>query len=183
MSQPAMEGCRLMGHVKWFDAQKGWGFIQPTDGSDDVFVHQQSILAEGFRSLDDGEEVEYEVETDANRRKRAVNVTGPGGAAVKGSSRNYGGGGGAAPGGGSVGGGYGRGGRSGGRGGPSSYGSYGYGGGYDSSAQRGGGASMNRRGNNRYDDMGRQEDFRYDAGGAGANNSNYGRGAPRRERF
>eukprot|EP01057_Protomagalhaensia_wolfi_P000142 Protomagalhaensia_wolfi_Nauph_80__141@NODE_107_length_3688_cov_279_209372_g81_i0_p3_GENE_NODE_107_length_3688_cov_279_209372_g81_i0NODE_107_length_3688_cov_279_209372_g81_i0_p3_ORF_typecomplete_len191_score42_55CSD/PF00313_22/1_8e25OB_RNB/PF08206_11/0_0045_NODE_107_length_3688_cov_279_209372_g81_i015642136 len=190
MSQPAMEGCRLMGHVKWFDAQKGWGFIQPTDGSDDVFVHQQSILAEGFRSLDDGEEVEYEVETDSNRRKRAVNVTGPGGAAVKGSSRNYGGGGGAAPGGGSVGGGFGRGGRSGGRGGASSYGggygSGGYGGGYgDSSSQRGGAPSMNRRGNNRYDDMSRQqEDFRYDAGGAGANNSNYGRGAPRRsERF
>eukprot|EP01055_Gregarina_sp_Pseudo9_P000194 Gregarina_sp_Pseudo_9__193@NODE_1126_length_1856_cov_54_924051_g1053_i0_p1_GENE_NODE_1126_length_1856_cov_54_924051_g1053_i0NODE_1126_length_1856_cov_54_924051_g1053_i0_p1_ORF_typecomplete_len218_score32_15CSD/PF00313_22/2_7e25OB_RNB/PF08206_11/0_0041_NODE_1126_length_1856_cov_54_924051_g1053_i011581811 len=89
MSQPATEGSRLVGHVKWFDAQKGWGFIQPTDGSDDVFVHQQSILAEGFRSLDDGEEVEYEVETDGSRRKRAVNVTGPGGSAVKGSSRNH----------------------------------------------------------------------------------------------
>lgn len=48
---------RQMGRVKWFDVQRGWGFIQPNDGSDDIFVHQQSICAQGFRSLDDGESV------------------------------------------------------------------------------------------------------------------------------
>ncbi len=45
------EGNRLVGHVKWFDTKKGFGFIIPQDGSQDVFVHQTSIHAEGFRSL------------------------------------------------------------------------------------------------------------------------------------
>lgn len=46
-----------VGVVKWFNVEKGFGFIQPADGGADVFVHQTSIHADGFRSLDVGEEV------------------------------------------------------------------------------------------------------------------------------
>lgn len=67
------------GTVKWFDSTKGFGFIVPDDGSTDVFVHQSAIQAEGFRSLADGEAVEYEVEEDSNGRKKAMQVTGPDG--------------------------------------------------------------------------------------------------------
>jgi protein lin-28 len=72
------------GTVKWFNTQKGFGFIVPDDGSEDVFVHQTAIQAEGFRSLADGEVVEFEVEEENGRRK-AVQVTGPDGANVQGA--------------------------------------------------------------------------------------------------
>jgi len=72
------------GTVKWFNTMKGFGFIQPEDGSSDVFVHQTSIQMEGFRSLADGESVEYLVEMDNSGRKKAVSVTGPDGAEVQG---------------------------------------------------------------------------------------------------
>ena len=49
------------GTVKWFNDQKGFGFITPEDGADDVFVHQSAIQAEGFRSLSEGDRVEFEV--------------------------------------------------------------------------------------------------------------------------
>lgn len=64
---------------------KGFGFIMPSDNSGDVFVHQTEIQAEGFRSLADGEEVEYYEELDDTGRKRAVKVTGPGGSDVQGA--------------------------------------------------------------------------------------------------
>ncbi len=48
------------GKVKWFDAKKGWGFIQQDNG-EDVFVHYSNIEGSGFRSLEDGDEVEFEV--------------------------------------------------------------------------------------------------------------------------
>ncbi|TYJ50057.1 hypothetical protein E1A91_A01G179700v1 [Gossypium mustelinum] len=106
---------RMTGKVKWFDDQKGYGFISPDDGGDDLFVHQSSIRSEGFRSLADGEEVEYVVESSEGRPK-AIEVTGPNGNPVRGSSRSgRGGGGGGGYGGGS--GGYGGGGRRGGYGG------------------------------------------------------------------
>eukprot|EP01007_Sphenomonas_quadrangularis_P001608 NODE_2614_length_571_cov_1250.739464_g1999_i2.p1 GENE.NODE_2614_length_571_cov_1250.739464_g1999_i2~~NODE_2614_length_571_cov_1250.739464_g1999_i2.p1 ORF type:complete len:129 (-),score=20.07 NODE_2614_length_571_cov_1250.739464_g1999_i2:153-539(-) len=73
------------GTTKWFDGKKGYGFITPTDGSPDIFVHQSSIKASGFRSLGDGEEVEFEIEVDASGRSKAKNVTGPGGVDVKGA--------------------------------------------------------------------------------------------------
>jgi cold shock CspA family protein len=73
------------GTVKWFDTMKGFGFIMPDDGSTDVFVHQTAIKTEGFRSLADGEAVEYKVEIDTNGRKKAVQVTGPGGEEVQGA--------------------------------------------------------------------------------------------------
>jgi len=49
------------GKVKWFNDQKGYGFITPESGND-VFVHQKSIQGEGFRSLAEGQEVEFEIE-------------------------------------------------------------------------------------------------------------------------
>jgi len=49
------------GTVKWFNAEKGFGFITPDDGSQDVFVHFSEIQATGYRSLDEGQKVEFEV--------------------------------------------------------------------------------------------------------------------------
>jgi cold shock protein len=49
------------GTVKWFNAEKGFGFIAPHDGGADVFVHYSEIQTTGFRSLEEGQEVEYEV--------------------------------------------------------------------------------------------------------------------------
>lgn len=73
------------GVVKWFNTEKGFGFIVPDDGSSDVFVHQTEIQMEGFRSLADGEAVEYQVEEDTNGRRKAVRVTGPDGVDVQGA--------------------------------------------------------------------------------------------------
>jgi len=84
MSDASPDGIQK-GTVKWFNTMKGFGFIQPEDGSTDVFVHQTSIQMEGFRSLADGESVEYLVETDNNGRKKAVSVTGPEGVDVQGA--------------------------------------------------------------------------------------------------
>lgn len=49
------------GTVKWFNADKGFGFITPEDGSKDLFVHHSEIQADGYKSLDDGQKVEYVV--------------------------------------------------------------------------------------------------------------------------
>ena len=51
-----------MGKVKWFNDQKGFGFITPESGSGDVMVHHSVIEGQGFKTLDDGEPVEYEAE-------------------------------------------------------------------------------------------------------------------------
>ena len=51
---------RMKGKVKWFNAAKGFGFIQKDDGSD-VFVHYSEIQTEGYRTLDQGQEVEFEL--------------------------------------------------------------------------------------------------------------------------
>lgn len=47
------------GTVKWFNADKGFGFIAPDDGTDDVFVHHSAILADGYRSLQENQRVEF----------------------------------------------------------------------------------------------------------------------------
>ena len=90
-------GDKVKGTVKWFDAKKGFGFLIPDDGSPDVFVHHSSIHANGFRSLGDGESVEFEVITEPNGKSKAIHVTGPEGGYVQGAPRrvydDYGGGG------------------------------------------------------------------------------------------
>ena len=53
---------RTKGTVKWFNDSKGFGFIAPESGSKDVFVHQSAIVANGFRSLSEGDQVEFSIE-------------------------------------------------------------------------------------------------------------------------
>ncbi|KAL3895227.1 MAG: hypothetical protein SGPRY_013570, partial [Prymnesium sp.] len=79
---------KVSGTVKWFNSQKGFGFIIPSTGADDIFVHQTDIVASGYRSLQEGEEVEFEVSNDKGKL-RAVNVTGPDGAGVSCSARQW----------------------------------------------------------------------------------------------
>jgi CspA family cold shock protein len=61
------------GTVKWFNESKGYGFIEQDDGGPDVFVHFTAIQSEGFRTLREGQAVEYEVKEDS-KGLRAVNV-------------------------------------------------------------------------------------------------------------
>ena len=62
------------GTVKWFNSSKGFGFIAPDDGSDDVFVHFNSIQMDGYKSLEEGQKVNFETE-DGAKGPAAVNVT------------------------------------------------------------------------------------------------------------
>jgi cold shock protein len=61
------------GKVKWFNAEKGFGFIE-VEGGDDVFVHFSAIQTEGFKSLDEGQEVSFDIE-EGQRGPQAVNVS------------------------------------------------------------------------------------------------------------
>ncbi len=61
------------GVVKWFNAEKGYGFIQ-VEGGDDVFVHYSAIQEEGFKTLDEGQDVEFEI-VEGDRGPQAANVT------------------------------------------------------------------------------------------------------------
>lgn len=61
------------GKVKWFSNDKGYGFIEAEDG-EDIFVHFTGIIGEGFKTLDDGQSVSFEI-TEGNRGPQAANVT------------------------------------------------------------------------------------------------------------
>lgn len=60
------------GTVKWFNDQKGFGFIQPDDGSKDVFVHISAVERAGLRSLTEGQKVSFELETDKRSGKTSA---------------------------------------------------------------------------------------------------------------
>jgi len=62
------------GTVKWFSDQKGYGFVTPEDGSKDVFVHHTAIQGEGFKTLREGQSVEFEI-TQGPKGPQASNVS------------------------------------------------------------------------------------------------------------
>jgi len=73
----ARDGVIRKGHVKWWSDQKGFGFITPEDGGKDLFVHHRVIQVEGFRTLKEGQSVEYErVQESSGIRAERVRVVG-----------------------------------------------------------------------------------------------------------
>ncbi len=62
------------GTVKWFNAQKGFGFIEPEGGSRDVFVHISAVERAGLTGLDDGQKVTFDVESGRDGRESAANL-------------------------------------------------------------------------------------------------------------
>jgi CspA family cold shock protein len=64
---------KLLGKVKWFNNQKGYGFITRDDGTGDVFVHYSSVSGNGYKSLAEGDKVEFEV-VDSDKGPKAANV-------------------------------------------------------------------------------------------------------------
>jgi CspA family cold shock protein len=63
-----------VGTVKWFNSQKGYGFIQPDDGAKDVFVHISAVEAAGLGSLNEGQKVGYDIERGQQGKVSAVNL-------------------------------------------------------------------------------------------------------------
>ncbi|KAL8125205.1 cold shock protein 2-like [Apium graveolens] len=83
---------KLTGIVKWFSGQKGFGFIAPDDGGDDLFVHQTEIRTEGFRTLREGKRVEFLVNSSEDGRSKAADVVAlPGAGGGRGGVRGGGG--------------------------------------------------------------------------------------------
>ena len=65
---------KITGQVKWFNESKGFGFITPVDGSKDIFVHHSAIAGSGFKTLAEGQRVEFEIE-QGQKGPAAANVT------------------------------------------------------------------------------------------------------------
>ena len=65
---------KITGQVKWFNESKGFGFISPADGSKDVFVHFSAITGDGFKTLGEGQKVEFSIQ-DSPRGPAAADVT------------------------------------------------------------------------------------------------------------
>ena len=63
------------GTVKWFNPTKGYGFIEPSDGSKDAFVHISAVQQAGLQTLNEGQKVEYEVVPGQNGKEAAENIT------------------------------------------------------------------------------------------------------------
>jgi len=72
MSHTNMEHEMPKGTVKWFNAQKGFGFIQPEDGSDDVFVHISAVERAGLSTLNEGQKLSFELQRDPKKGKYAA---------------------------------------------------------------------------------------------------------------
>lgn len=85
---------KLTGVVKWFSGQKGFGFIAPDNGGDDLFVHQTEIRTEGFRTLREGKRVEFLVNSSEDGRSKAADVVVLPGGGGRGRGGSVGGGGG-----------------------------------------------------------------------------------------
>lgn len=64
-----------VGNVKWFDAKKGYGFIQPEDGSKDIFVDLNALKRAKLPKLEEGQKVQYRIIEGRNGRKSAINVS------------------------------------------------------------------------------------------------------------
>ena len=62
----------MQGIVKWFNSQKGFGFIQPTDGGNDVFVHISAVERAGLRTLNEGQKMQFDVVTDRRSGKASA---------------------------------------------------------------------------------------------------------------
>ncbi|KAG6451827.1 hypothetical protein O3G_MSEX007360 [Manduca sexta] len=85
-SGSGVTGVTRRGRCKWFNVAKGWGFITPDDGGQDVFVHQSVIQMPGFRSLGDEEDVEFECK-ESDKGLEATRVSGPSSVDCQGSHR------------------------------------------------------------------------------------------------
>jgi CspA family cold shock protein len=71
--RPVKENSMATGTVKWFNAEKGFGFIAPDDGSADVFAHYSAIASSGYRSLDENQKVQFDV-TQGPKGPQAENI-------------------------------------------------------------------------------------------------------------
>ncbi|XP_010679924.3 cold shock domain-containing protein 3 [Beta vulgaris subsp. vulgaris] len=73
---------RSRGEVRWFSDTKGYGFIKPEDGGEDLFVHHSDIKSDGYRTLTEGAIVEFTFSVGENKKPKADDVTGPNGSSI-----------------------------------------------------------------------------------------------------